>query len=556
MRLFYNRDRASFYYLNATQFLGSLNDNIFKLLIVFMLIHFKGQAAASSILAFTGATFVIPFLLFSSASGILADRISKRKILVSMKAFELIITILATVAIYYKSEFGVYVLLFLLAAESAIFGPSKYGIIPEIVPSSKLSKANSILTSLTYSAVILGSFLAACITDLSNKNFVLASTACIFIAIVGFITSLKIKKTPKKGSTTKINPIFFYEIYKTMCLSYKRKHLLPAIFGSGYFLYMAGFVQLNIIPFAIQSLHFSDVGGAYLFLPTAIGIAIGSLIAGKVSKDKVEIGLSCFAGFALSILLILLDVFSFSVIASIIILILLGIFGGMFLIPFDAFIQVNSPEKKRGQIIATGNFMSFLGVLFASITLILISDVFNISASKGFTIVGVITFIFNFFNTGKLSELFFPYFSNKILKHFYTVELNEEIPKNSAIVLEEHSWRQAFSLFSKVNNLKIICSGKRLKNFPFYNNIFNSISIVREGKSPYSEIKNALSKIKAKDATYCILLRKPIEKKELSKIFSSNTTVYSLIGKKTVSKNKFLGMKIKKTTYNASIAKV
>lgn len=556
MRLFYNRDRPSFYFLNATQFLGALNDNIFKLLVVFMLINIKGPGSASLVLALTGATFVVPFLLFSSASGILADRLSKRSILVSMKAAEFLTMIVSMAAIYYKSEIGVYILLFLLSAESAIFGPSKYGIIPEIVPSKKLSKANSIITSLTYLAIIIGTFLASFITDLTKKNFLLASTACVFIALVGLITSLKIKKTPKKGSKKKINPFFFYEIYHTLSLSYKRKHLLPAIFGSGFFLFMGGFVQLNTIPFAIQSLHLSEVGGGYLFLSTAIGIAIGSLIAGKVSKDKIEIGLSCLSGFAISILLILLDVFSYSAIAAILILILLGVFGGMFLVPFDAFIQVNSPEGRRGQIIAAANFMSFVGVLLASVTLYLIGDVFKISASKGFTIIGVITFIFNFINTGKLSDLFFPYFSKKILKHFYTFESNEEIPKNSAIILDEYSWPKAFSLFAKYNNLKIISGGKKFKNFPFYNNLSNSISMVREGKSTCGEIKKALEKIKEKDIIYCLLLKQPIERKEVSKLFKNNTSIYTMSSEKIRSKNKFLGLRLKKTTCRASFTKI
>ncbi len=552
MRLFYNRDRPSFYYLNATQFLGALNDNFFKLLIVFMLININGPLSASFVLSLTGAIFVAPFLLFSSASGVLADRISKRTILVAMKAAELLTLIVSMAAIYYKSQLGVYILLFLLSTESAIFGPSKYGIIPEIVPSRKLSKANSIITSLTYMAIILGTFLASFITDITNKNFLLSSTACVFIAVVGLITSLKIKKTPRKGSTKKINPFFFYEIYRTLSLSYKRKHLLPAISGSGFFLFMGGFVQLNTIPFAIQSLHLTEVGGGYLFLSTAIGIAVGSLIAGKLSKDKIEIGLSCISGFAIGLLLILLDIFSFSIVSSIIILILLGIFGGMFLIPFDSFIQINSPEARRGQIIAASNFMGFFGVLLASLFLYLISDVLKLPPSKGFTIIGIMTLVFNFINTGKLSDLFFPYFSKKILKYFYSLKSEEEIPKNSAILLNEYSWKQAFSLFAKYENLKIISEGKKFKNFPFHGSLSNSISMIKNGKD--GEIKKAIDKVKNKDTIFCLLLKKPGEKKDMHKLFKNETAIYSMTSKKVRSKTKCFGLN--KTTYVASFNKI
>ena len=288
MRLFSSRSRVSFIFLNVTQFLGALNDNVFKLLVIFMLISIRGTEAASSILSSVGAVFVIPFLIFSSAAGVIADRISKRSILVYMKFLEIIVMCLSVFAMYLQSQVSLYVLLFLMAAQSTVFGPSKYGIIPELVKPHKLSKANGILVSLSFLAIILGTFLGSFLTDITNKNFVIAASLCVIIAIIGYITSLKIQKTNPRRSSKKVNIFFLYEIYQIMKLSYKRKHLMPAIFGSAFFLFVGGFIQLNTIPFAIQSLNLSDVGGGYLFLSTAIGIASGSLIAGKVSKIKLN----------------------------------------------------------------------------------------------------------------------------------------------------------------------------------------------------------------------------------------------------------------------------
>src|SRR3990167_240090 len=133
MRWFSRTDFRSFYLLNATQFLGALNDNIFKLLVIYLLIYIKGAAAAPTILSLAGAIFVIPFLLFSSGAGVLADKISKRTIIVVAKCLELAIMLFAVLAIYLESEFGAFTCLFFMAAQSALFGPSKYGIIPELV---------------------------------------------------------------------------------------------------------------------------------------------------------------------------------------------------------------------------------------------------------------------------------------------------------------------------------------------------------------------------------------------------------------------------------------
>ena len=123
---------SSFTYLNITQFLGALNDNIYKLLIVYYFIQIEGIENSHKILATTGFIFVVPFLLFSASSGTLADRFSKRNIIVLTKVFELVIMVFAVVAFAYESKFGSYCILFLLATQSAMFGPSKYGILPEL----------------------------------------------------------------------------------------------------------------------------------------------------------------------------------------------------------------------------------------------------------------------------------------------------------------------------------------------------------------------------------------------------------------------------------------
>src|SRR5579871_30040 len=142
MRWFFRTDFRSFYLLNATQFLGALNDNIFKLLVIYLFIHVKGSAAAPAILSLAGAIFVIPFLLFSSGAGVLADKISKRTIIVITKALEVVTMLFAVLSVYLKSEFGAYTCLFFMATQSALFGPSKYGIIPELVEEKQVSKAN------------------------------------------------------------------------------------------------------------------------------------------------------------------------------------------------------------------------------------------------------------------------------------------------------------------------------------------------------------------------------------------------------------------------------
>lgn len=420
------KQKNSLAFLNGAQFLGVLNDNIFKLVMVFLLIETLGNDRASSILSTAGAIYVIPFLLFSSAAGILADRFSKQRLLVAMKAAEILIMTLALFAFGWRSQWGCYTLLFLLSTHSAMFGPSKYGIIPELVPKEQISRANGLITAFTYLAMILGTFLASFLTDITGHHFVLTISFCLFVAVGGFISAFGIKRTPPQGSEKKFNLLFVSEIYQTLRFCRTIKHLLSAIFGAAFFLFLGAFTQLNIIPYGMQSLGLSEVSGGYLFLSTALGIAFGSFLGGKASRKRIELGLSCFAGVVMSLLFFLLAFFPHNLFFVIVNLVLLGVCGGVFIVPFESFTQVASPDEKRGQVIASANFLSFSGVLMASGALFFFSEILGVHSSTGFGIMGVITLIASTFFTVRLADLSLPYFSRKVLKILYGVKTSGE----------------------------------------------------------------------------------------------------------------------------------
>jgi acyl-[acyl-carrier-protein]-phospholipid O-acyltransferase / long-chain-fatty-acid--[acyl-carrier-protein] ligase len=408
------KKQLSFACLNACQFLGALNDNIYKLLTIFLLLSISSAMQASNILASVGALYVIPFLLFSSLAGILADRFSKQNFIMILKGIEIVLMGLAFFAFYTKSSLGCYCVLFLLATHSALFGPSKYSILPEIVEKANLTKANSQLTALTYLAIILGTFLASFLTEKTEGNFVISISFCLLFSIFGFIAALGIRKTPSQKSVKKMSLFFVKEIFQTVGECKKVPLLIPSLFGSAYFLLLGAFTQLNIIPFTLQSLHLSEYVGGYLFLLTALGIAGGSLVAGKFFKAKLTLNTSCLAGAALSLLLFSIAIFSSFLVPVMICLILLGICGSVFVIPFDTFIQVHSPEGKRGQTVAASNFFSFLGVLIASLCVYLFGDLLGLCAASGFFCMGIITAIATMALCLQTLEVFAPFLAKKL----------------------------------------------------------------------------------------------------------------------------------------------
>lgn len=401
---------TSFSYLNVTQFLGAMNDNIFKLLIIYFFIEYEGIENSNTILAVTGAIFVLPFLLFSASSGILADRFSKSNIIMYTKVLEFVALALGVLALQYESKFAAFAVLFLMATLSAIFAPSKYGIIPELVKTDKITQANGLMSSFTFLAIIIGTFATSFFLDITGKHFIFVALMALGFAFIAMVASFCIEYTPPADATKRFNVLFISEIFRTLKIAAQKPSLLTAVFGSSFFLFLGAFVQLNMIPFAVHSLHLTDVQGGYLFLLTALGIGSGSIFAGKISGKYPELGLVPLAAAGVAVCCFLLEYFSDNVYAVIPLVMLLGMLGGMYQVPLDAHVQTSSPNESRGQIVAATNFMSFFGVLCASGFLYLLSEVLHLSPDRGFTFMG----IFTIFVTMIMGYQFFDYISRFI----------------------------------------------------------------------------------------------------------------------------------------------
>lgn len=516
---------SSFAYVNATQFLAAMNDNLYKLLLVFFLIQIFGHESSASILASTSATFVLPYLLFSSWAGTLADRYSKSKIIVITKVLELAIMLLGFVAFAFTSVWGSYIVLFLMGAQSALLSPSKYSILPEILPSEGISKANGMMTSCTYLAIIVGTFFASFLLDISGRNFFFASICTIVVAIIGVATSLCIQYTPPSGSQKKLNPRVIYEVYNTLKSVRDQPSLIAAVLGSSFFLFLAAYTQLNIIPFAVQSLHLTDVQGGYLFLMTAIGIGTGAMSAGKISGKTVELGLVPLAGVGITICFYMLDIFSDNILMCILLVTIIGIFGGIYVVPLDSFVQISSPKQFIGQVVASSTFLSFCGVLCASGLLYLVSVVFKFPADKGFSILGTLTLVVITVYT----YLFFDYltrFLGMILSRLHfkiSFRGQDNIPNEPAVYVCTHTaWNDTLLLLgAQRRRMRFFIENEKDHN-RWLKKMYRMLRVVMiprieplEHNADYlTAIRNTLSK----GISVCIFIDEKDVKSELTKL--------------------------------------
>lgn len=443
---------ASFRNLNIAQFIGAMNDNTFKLLLAFCFIQLEGAASSNRILSIAGAVYVLPFILLSTTAGILADKYSKKTIIVATRVAEILVLFLGMIAFALQSQFLSFSALFLLAAHSAIFGPCKYGIVPEIVPKEEISKANGILTSFSYVAIIVGTFLASFLADITNRRFVIALIFCALFSLIAIIASFRIQKTPPAGSKKKVTPWLVTEIIENIRIIRSEPSLLSAVLGSAFFLFVGSYVQLNMIPFAMKTLHLTDVQGGYMFLLTAFGIGTGSLIAGKLSGKAVEFGLVPLGGISMAISAICLDYYSDSLPAVLLFIFLIGFFGGIYLVPLDSYIQVASPATYRGQIVATGNVLGFCGVLTSALSMYVLSEIVGLAPDQGFTVIGIITLLMAISISISMSGYLIRFFSLIFCSLFFPASLKGKervsLDKPSVFLVPQSFWPWAAVLLA------------------------------------------------------------------------------------------------------------
>lgn len=498
--------RFNFAFHNTAQFLGALNDNLLKFLTIYLLIDIKGAAAANDILFLVGVAYVVPFILFSSFAGILADRFSKQKIIVLLKLVEIAVISIAFVAYHYRLPWLCYTSVFLHSLLSSFLTPSKYSIIPELVRKDQIPKANGLITSFTYLAIIIGTFLASFVTQMTNRNFSLAIWVCMAAAVVGLISSLYIPHTEANHSKPKITPVFVSQVFKTLKYCRRTPRLLLTVIGSAFFLFLGGFVQLNIVPFAINSLGMSGEGGGYLFLSLAVGIAIGSTLAGKMCKKEVDLGLAAFGILACGLTLFGLPIFSHSVVPCVVVLCLLGFFGGLFVVPLESYMQAFSSSELRGQVVAAENFLSFLGVLIAPVCLYLFGNVLHLSASTSFIVLGVIVLGAFFGILRYLSAPFLTFVSKQFVQPFFDLHFmnyplgRDHLEDKMAIIVEKKSLRDIVLLLGESPRLHLFVIKSKKSKLDKLFNLLMSIDIV------YLDAKSLEQKISELPIATCPLL--------------------------------------------------
>ncbi len=387
-----NAHNRGFKALLAVQFLGAFNDNAFKLVIAFIAVdQFVTKTGGSLFLALAGILFSLPYLLFSTYAGFLADRFSKRKIIVFTKILEILIMGLGAFALITGSMAFLLFVLFLMGTRSAFFSPSKYGILPEMLPREELSEGNGMIQMWTFAAIILGQAGGGILTQVSQRQIYQAAFAFIGVAMIGTLCSLFVTRVRPSGSLRRFQWNPFQEAWQNLRWIRPNRGIFLSVLGLTYFGFLGGIFHLNMVLYARKLMAVEHFPLSVLLVVLALGIGGGSLLAGKLSQKKIEFGLVPLGAIGLSAFSILLGFVYASYAKVAVCLFMLGLSAGFYIVPLNAFIQEASPVDRRGQVLGTTNILTCITGLFASVALFVFRDIIQLNSAQIFLVVGILT---------------------------------------------------------------------------------------------------------------------------------------------------------------------
>ena len=385
--------RSGFLAFLATSFLGAFNDNFFKLIVTCFAMSTLAKAELNTYVPLTGAMFVLPYLLCSSYAGYMADRFAKRRLLIWTKWMELVVMLFGLWLFHCKAVYTLLAALFLMGAQSAFYSPAKYGYIPETMVESDLPNGNGLTQLCTFIAIIVGSWAGGVISRIHSSNWTLGALYCVLAATIGIGTSYFTDKTHPGSMNAHFtwNPVQTH--FATLKVIGKNKLLLLSMLCNSFFWYIAALFQNNLSLLVKQELGGSEQVLGALLGAVGLGIGLGCLVSGLLSRRRIEYGLILPGGVFTALAAILMGTLGSHITAAFVFSASLGFFAGIYQLPLSTSVQKHSPASKRGSCLALGNAMDCIGMLLAYFTQWVLLNVFGLTAAGVFVGLGCITLL-------------------------------------------------------------------------------------------------------------------------------------------------------------------
>ena len=464
----------------TAQFLGNANDNAFKVtLILFVLSIVRGEARQVRYSSLATALVPIPFLLFSPIAGYLSDRFPKHRVLLWAKAPEILAMVLATIAFSLRSIPFLFFVLFLIATRNAFFSPAKFGILPEVFADAGISAANGVLEMVSDLAILLGSLLGVYVYSLFESNLTNAGLVFVVIACLGTIAILFVPRAPAGNREA----AFGWNIFSSFGRDYAEVRGNPTLYytlvGITWFGFIASFFVTVIPVFGKNELHLDEARVGLLFALLSIGVGIGAVVAGRLSRGHVEIGLVPIGSVGTTIFSLLLassgagrivPMLRLPLDAAIDIL-MIGFSSGFFIIPLNAMLQQRAPAGMKGRLVAFANVLCYGAILLAAGVPWLLTSALGFSIRQVIFFVTILTVGGTIYVVRRLPDFLVRLLIWLLTNTIYRIRVvgEENQPKAGALLVGNH--------VSLIDGFLVGASTSRMVRFLAYRQYFEMKSI-------------------------------------------------------------------------------
>jgi len=395
----------------VTQFFGAFNDNIFKNVLL-LFVAFAGSSAlpisSNLFINLAAGLFILPFFLFSASAGVLADKYEKSWFIRKVKLFEIGIMLLGAIGFITESYGVLLLLLFLMGTQSAFFGPVKYALLPQQLNEKELVPGNALVEAGTFIAILVGTLGAGLIASADNAKYLAAFCVVIF-AVLGYLSSRFIPFASAGAPDIQFKWQPYKQTKLTLSIAKSDRIVFQCIMAISWFWFLGAAYLTQFPNFTKVYLNGTESAVSFLLALFSVGIAVGSMACNWLSNHRIEVGIVPFGALGITIFGFLMatsiptDLPRFHTFAEFVsydafwplffYLLMIGISGGLFIVPLYALMQHRAKETERAQVIAGLNIFNSLFMVGSAVLGIVCLSVLEMSIPQLFALLAILNFL-------------------------------------------------------------------------------------------------------------------------------------------------------------------
>lgn len=435
-----------------TQFFGAFNDNVFKNALVIM-IAYKAAANSDMLVNLAAGLFILPFFLFSAIAGQIADKFEKSRLIRIVKFIEIIIMLIAAFGFYIDNINLLIFVLFLMGSQSSLFGPVKYGYLPQHLEREELIGGNALIESSTFLSILIGTILGGILIAMDSITPITVAILCI--AVAGYLSASFIPKTPASSPDIKLNFNIFTETYRNISFLPQNRVVFLSILAISWFWFYGSVYLMQIPNFGSKVLGGDNYVITLLLSMFSVGIGLGSLLCEKLSGKRVEIGLVPIGAIGLAVFGYDIAVAAENWIASTELqsisqfwsskgsgriladLCFIGVFGGLYIVPLYALVQERADQSHLSRVIAGNNIINALFMVLAAVMAMVILVAMKWTIPQLFKVTVLLNIIVALYIFTVVPEFLMRLIVWFLVSIFYRIRAKglENIPHDGAAVL-------------------------------------------------------------------------------------------------------------------------